>query len=85
MRISCQLRHALLAFVASVVAGVSTLAAQGITTAAVSGVVTDSVGQPIEAAQIQVTNQQTGVTQRLGLRARTVTTISRASRSVDRT
>ena len=61
MRISCQLRHTLLALAASVVAGVSALAAQGITTAAVSGVVTDSVGQPIEAAQIQVTNQQTGV------------------------
>ena len=39
----------------------STLAAQGITTAAVSGVVTDGVGQPVEAAQIQVMNDTTGV------------------------
>jgi hypothetical protein len=61
MRISSQLRRALLAVVASGAAGIATLAAQGITTAAVSGVVTDSVGQPVESAQIQVTNQQTGV------------------------
>ncbi|HEV7703883.1 MAG TPA: TonB-dependent receptor [Gemmatimonadaceae bacterium] len=50
-----------MALVAAGVAGITTLAAQGITTAAVSGVVTDSVGQPVDAAQIQVTNQQTGV------------------------
>jgi carboxypeptidase family protein/TonB-dependent receptor-like protein len=56
-----QLRHALLAFLGSGAAGISTLAAQGITTAAVSGVVTDSVGQPVDAAQVQVVNQQTGV------------------------
>ena len=61
MRVSCELRIALVAVVASGVAGIGTLAAQGITTAAVSGVVTDSVGQPVDAAQIQVTNQQTGV------------------------
>jgi Carboxypeptidase regulatory-like domain len=61
MRMSCQLRNTLLAVAASGTAGLSTLGAQGITTAAVSGVVTDSVGQPVEAAQIQVTNQQTGV------------------------
>ncbi|HEY7877130.1 MAG TPA: carboxypeptidase regulatory-like domain-containing protein, partial [Gemmatimonadaceae bacterium] len=43
------------------VAGICTLAAQGITTAAVSGVVTDESGQPVEAAQIQIVNQATGV------------------------
>lgn len=38
--------------------------AQGITSGSVAGVVTDSSGAPIEAAQVQVTNRQTGVTQR---------------------
>ncbi|MBA2684848.1 MAG: TonB-dependent receptor [Gemmatimonadaceae bacterium] len=61
MQMSRELRKTLWVLVASGVVGVSTLAAQGITTAAVSGVVTDSVGQPVESAQIQVTNQQTGV------------------------
>ena len=61
MQMSCKLRFALLALAASGAAGFSPLAAQGITTAAVSGVVTDSVGQPIESAQIQVANQATGV------------------------
>ena len=61
MRMSCELRATLVALVASGAAGISTLAAQGITTAAVSGVVTDSVGQPVDGAQLQVTNQQTGV------------------------
>ncbi len=61
MRMSCTLRKTLLALAASGAAGIFTVAAQGITTAAVSGVVTDSVGQPVESAQIQVTNMQTGV------------------------
>ena len=42
MQMSCKLRIALLALVASGAAGITSLAAQGITTAAVSGVVTDS-------------------------------------------
>jgi hypothetical protein len=49
------------ALVAAGAAGITTLAAQGITTAAVSGVVTDEGGQPIDAAQIEITNQATGV------------------------
>lgn len=61
MQISSALRRALVVFLASGVAGISTLRAQGITTAAVSGVVTDSVGQSVEAARIQVINQSTGV------------------------
>ncbi|HEY2895743.1 MAG TPA: carboxypeptidase regulatory-like domain-containing protein, partial [Gemmatimonadaceae bacterium] len=61
MQMSCTLRIALLAFAASGAAGITSLSAQGITTAAVSGVVTDSVGRPVESAQIQVTNQATGV------------------------
>ncbi|MEO6211137.1 MAG: TonB-dependent receptor [Gemmatimonadaceae bacterium] len=61
MRMSCLLRNTLLALAASGASGITTLAAQGITTAAVSGTVTDSTGAPVEAAQIQVVNQQTGV------------------------
>jgi hypothetical protein len=61
MRMSCQLRSTLLALVATGGAGICTMAAQGITTAAVSGVVTDEAGQPVDAAQIQVVNQSTGV------------------------
>jgi hypothetical protein len=61
MQMSCKLRIALLALAASGASGIIALSAQGITTAAVSGVVTDSVGQPVEAAQIQVANQATGV------------------------
>jgi len=76
MRMSCELRATLVALVASGAAGISTLAAQGITTAAVSGVVTDSVGQPVDGAQLQVTNQQTGV--KSG-------SLTRASRSADPT
>jgi hypothetical protein len=61
MQMSCKLRIALLALAASGAVGISPLAAQGITTAAVSGVVTDSAGQPVESAQIQVANEATGV------------------------
>jgi hypothetical protein len=61
MRLSCQLRNRFLALVAAGGALAFPLAAQGITTAAVSGVVTDEAGQPVEAAQIQVINQSTGV------------------------
>ena len=61
MRLSCQLRIRFLALVAAGGALAFPLAAQGITTAAVSGVVTDEAGQPVEAAQIQVINQSTGV------------------------
>lgn len=38
--------------------------AQGVTSGAIAGTVTDSSGAPIESAQIQITNSQTGVTQR---------------------
>ena len=61
MQMSCKLRIALLALAASGATGIAALPAQGITTAAVSGVVTDTAGQPVEAAQIQVANQATGV------------------------
>src|SRR3569623_1525631 len=61
MQMSCKLRIALLVLAASGAAGIPSLSAQGITTAAVSGVVTDSAGQPVDAAQIQVTSQATGV------------------------
>ncbi len=38
----------------------TTLLAQGVTTGAIGGAVSDPTGQPIEAAQIQVTNRATG-------------------------
>lgn len=40
------------------------LSAQGITSGSIAGVVTDESGAPIEAAQVTVTNVQTGVAQR---------------------
>ena len=38
----------------------SRLAAQGVTTGAISGTVTDAGGKPVENAQIQITNRNTG-------------------------
>lgn len=43
-------------------AGWNPLHAQGVTTGGISGVVTDSIGAPIENAQIQVVNRSTGAT-----------------------
>jgi hypothetical protein len=36
------------------------LAAQGVTTGAISGTVTDAAGKPVENAQVQITNRNTG-------------------------
>jgi hypothetical protein len=38
----------------------SRLAAQGVTTGAISGTVTDAAGKPVENAQVQITNRNTG-------------------------
>ncbi len=46
--------------IAALFGGATRLAAQGVTTGAVSGTVTNAQGQVIEAAQVQITNRNTG-------------------------
>ena len=50
----------LLAALAVLVVPASSIAAQGLTTGALSGAITDEAGKPIESAQVQVKNANTG-------------------------
>lgn len=50
------------AFVVSVLAGAPPAFAQGVTTGAIQGVVLDEQGEPVEAAQIQLVDANTGLT-----------------------
>jgi len=60
MRITRHFLGGALAFAAVAFAFPAPLAAQAVTTGAVSGIVTTQQGQPVEGAQIQVTNLSTG-------------------------
>lgn len=55
-------RFAIAALLAAAVVGLSTrpAGAQGVTTAAITGIVTSPEGQPLEGAQVKVTNTSTG-------------------------
>lgn len=68
MRISRWTLSGLLA-VAVAFAAPSRLAAQGVTTGAIAGTITNDQHQPVEGAQVQVTNRTTGFASRVTTRA----------------